>query len=125
MAQYEAGTCNIGGKERAQRRYLGVASLVVAFVTLAIGVAMALPPVFSLVSAVFIFGGAMGLLQSRQQFCAAYGWSARYGFDGQNGDVTDDDARSKDRMKALKITLRAAGYTLVGTFFVYGMLATI
>lgn len=121
MSDYQAGACNIGGQERSMRRLAGYGSLAAAAVYLAAVVALELPDSYVLGVGAFLFGGAIGLLQSRERFCVAYGMAGRYGFDDGSGAVEDAAARSRDRKRAAVIAGKAAAVAVVGTAVAYGL----
>lgn len=125
MTEYQAGACNIGGQERSQRRLAGYGSLTVGAVYLAAVVALSLPPIYSVGVGAFVFGGAIGLLQSRERFCVAYGMTGRYGFDDGSGAVADSAARSRDRKHAAVIAGKAGAIALVGTILAYGLVTVL
>jgi hypothetical protein len=61
-------------------------------------------------------GGAVGLLQARQQFCAWYGMAGvrNFGTLGQAERVEDPAARRADRAKAWAIGVAAGAIGLTG-----------
>ena len=110
---YQAGTCNIGPAEIARRRSFGRAGLAVsALLALALLWAGA-PPMARLLVAVPVAGSAVGLIQARLRFCAAFGFAGLRNFGRLGGAerVADGTARRADRRMALQIL--AAG-SLVG-----------
>lgn len=120
-SEYEPGTCNIGGRERKRRRQLGYASLGAAIVYIAGVLVAGYPETYLLGSFIFLYGGILGILQARRQFCAAYGLAGQYGFDDEAGAVEDEAAHSTDRTRALIIM----GQALAGAVFlvsvIYGL----
>jgi hypothetical protein len=110
---YRAGACNIGAAEIARRRTFGqiglAGSAILALALLAAGA----PPIARLLVAVPVAGSAIGLIQARLRFCAAFGLAGLRNF-GRRGDeerVADGAARRADFGMALRIL--AAG-SLVG-----------
>lgn len=118
-AEYESGACNIGGRERSRRRLAGYGSLAAGVTYLAAVVALGLPDSYVLGVGAFAFGGAIGLLQSRERFCVAYGMAGQYGFDDGSGSVGDATRRSRDRKRAAVLSAKAAGVAGVVTAVVY------
>lgn len=123
--EYQAGTCNIGTNERSQRRLAGYASLVVGIVYLLGVLALDLPGVYGAGLGVFAFGGAIGLLQSRERFCVAYGMAGQYGFDDGSGSVEDAGQRSRDRKHAIVLSAKAGAVAVVGAIAGYGLLTVV
>ena len=110
---YRAGTCNIGPAEIARRRSFGRAGLAVSAL-LALGLLGAgAPPIERLIVAVPVAGSAIGLIQARLRFCAAFGFAGLRNFGRLGGEerVADGAALRADRGVALRIL--AAG-SLVG-----------
>jgi hypothetical protein len=110
---YRAGACNIGPAEIARRRTFGRIGLVVsALVALALLVAGA-PAIVRLLVGLPVAGSAIGLIQARLRFCAAFGFAGlrNFGPVGHEQRVADAAARRADRGMALRII--AAG-SLVG-----------
>ena len=114
MTEYQPGVCNIGTVERRRRRLAGLGSFVVA-AAVVVAVAAGAIPTTTLWGAVpFVFGGWIGVLQDRFNFCVAFGALARYdlsGSGGASGSVVEAEAVSADRRKALKILLLSAAAT--------------
>ena len=110
---YRAGTCNIGPAEIARRRSFGRAGLAVSAL-LAVGLLGAgAPPIVRLLVGLPVAGSAIGLIQARLRFCAAFGLAGLRNFGRLGGAerVADGTARRADRRMALRIL--AAG-SLVG-----------
>ena len=103
--EYRPGACNIGQAEIAVRRRFGIAGVMAAGV-LAVGlVAVGAPRASRLLVALPLAAGAVGLLQARLGFCAAYGMSGVRNFSnlGQTTAVEDTTARGADRQRSLRI----------------------
>ncbi len=103
--EYRPGACNIGPAEIARRRRTGYAGLVAAG-----GLALALlaldaPTAARWLVALPLAGGAVGLLQARFRFCAAYGMAgvSNLGALGSVDRVEDAAARRADRTRARAI----------------------
>jgi hypothetical protein len=112
-AGYRPGACNIGSAEIARRRRFGLigltASALLALALLAAGA----PPITRFPVALPVAGSAIGLIQARLRFCAAFGIAGLRNFGPLGGEerVTEAAARRADRLMALRIV--AAG-SLVG-----------
>jgi hypothetical protein len=105
-SDYQPGTCNIGPDE-IRRRWLGGHLGAIAAVGLLAGLLfIGTPPVARLRVAIPAAGAAIGYLQAHLRFCAAFGLGGIYNF-GTPGDrraVVDEQARTRDRRRALAIT---------------------
>jgi len=120
-SDYQAGACNIGSTERNRRRQMGYVVSAVAVIYVGVVLWLGLPETYLLGTFVFLYGGALGILQARNRFCAAYGMTGRYGFDDGDGTVDDASARSQDRMRAFRLVGKAIAVALAGTAVVYGL----
>jgi hypothetical protein len=119
-AAYRPGSCNIGEEEIARRRRWGDASLLAALALLALLIATDAPREARLVLFLPATGSAVGYLQARARFCAAFGLLGVFNF-GRPGHVrrvADPEALRRDRAAALGIlaasTLIGAGAALAG-----------
>ena len=131
-AEYIAGSCNIGSAEITQRKRIGFIGLTI----LGVGFLIYLFSVYSLnltplLGFFFIFPGTMaaiGFIQAKQKFCAAYGFSSVANVSvhlGTTMKIEDEIERKKDRNKAIIITLQsifigaavAIVITILGFFF--------
>jgi hypothetical protein len=112
-AGYRPGGCNIGSAEIARRRTFGLIGLagsaLLALALLAAGAA----PIARLLVALPVAGSAIGLIQARLRFCAAFGIAGLRNFGPLGGEehVAEAAARRADRAMALRVL--AAG-SLVG-----------
>lgn len=113
---YQPGACNIGPAEIARRRRAGYAGLAATALLCAGLLAIDAPAAARLLVALPLAGGAMGFLQARFRFCAAYGMSGvrNLGALGSVDRVEDPGARRADRNRALLIGGAAAGIGLLG-----------
>lgn len=116
------GVCNIGPAEIARRRRAGhVAALatLAAFVALLV---LGAPPVARFVVALPAAGAAVGYLQARLKFCAAFGSLGVFNLGplGRTARVDDPAARARDRGRAWQIV---AGSAVVGA--VVGLVAVL
>ncbi|MUV90062.1 hypothetical protein GJ629_09285 [Halapricum sp. CBA1109] len=124
-SQYQAGACNIGGRERESRRRLGYAGFALAVVYTLAAMALSLPPDFAAGTGVLVYGGALGVLQARERFCVAYGMTGQYGFDGEEGAIEDSAARSTDLKRSLVLSAKASLLGVLGTGVGYGLLVAV
>jgi hypothetical protein len=108
--KYTPGICNIGTAEIRQRRRVGYIGLILTIIGAII--------YFGLVYTIgldFLFGvllfiptemAAIGFLQARNGFCAAYGFAKKQNVSADFGltlEVKDLSDQKEDRNKALKI----------------------
>lgn len=112
-SEYRPGGCNIGPEEIARRRRAGYAGLAAAAGLAGLLLAVDAPTASRWLVALPLAGGAVGLLQARLRFCAAYGFGGvrNFGPLGSVERVEDAAARRADRAKALGI---AAAGALIG-----------
>jgi hypothetical protein len=101
-ADYQAGSCNIGPAEIGRRRagHIGLlATVLLAALLWASGAASRLRLALALPASMM----AMGYLQAYFRFCAGFGAAGVYNFGalGTRQTVTDREAQSRDRRKAL------------------------
>jgi len=124
MAEYQPGVCNIGRDEQRTRRLGGVVSLVAALGVVGFVLASGRPDSLLLVSFPLFFGAAVGFVQARMRFCAAFGALARYdlsGSGGESGTGEDREAVRRDRRKAATVLAYAAGLAAIATAIVYSV----
>lgn len=110
--EYRAGACNIGPAEIAARRRSGYVGLAAAAGLAVALVAVDAPDAARWLVALPLSGGAIGLLQARFRFCAAYGFAGMRSLRalGAAERVEDADARRADRRRAVAIS--AAGLAI-------------
>jgi hypothetical protein len=111
MTDYIPGACNIGPAEIRRRRRGGIASGGIALAGLAAAVALDLPKPFRLLLAVPAGLSALGFLQARSRFCAAFGMLGLVNVGeglGERTSVTEATDRRADRRKAVGIAVRSA-----------------
>jgi hypothetical protein len=115
VSSYSPGACNIGPAEIARRRRGGHMGLVASLVLLALLMALGLPHAVRLLVALPAAGSAVGYLQARFHFCAAFGARGIYNFGdlGLAESVEAADARSRDRRRSLEITLASLAIGLL------------
>ena len=114
--EYRPGACNIGPAEIARRRRAGIAGLVVAVALAAALLVVGAPAASRWLVALPLAVGAVGLLQARLHFCAAYGAAGvrNFGVLGSVQRVEEAAARRSDRAKAIAIFLAAGAIGLGG-----------
>jgi len=115
-AGYRPGACNIGSAEIARRHRAGMLGISAAGVLAAALLLVGAPGVARWLVALPLAGGAVGLLQARLRFCAAYGAAGirNLGSLGQVERVEDPAARRADRAKAGLIILAGGASGLAG-----------
>jgi hypothetical protein len=111
---YVPGTCNIGAAEIAVRRRAGHAGLAVTAALAAVLVRAPLRRAWRLTLALPAAGAAAGYLQAQRRFCADFGFRGVYNFGdrGQERPVADEQARARDRRRALQIAATSAAIGL-------------
>ena len=110
QSEYVPGVCNIGAAEVARRRnggWVGLAITMVAFVAL---VWTDVNPWWRLLLFLPAMASASGFLQAHYRFCAGFSRIGVFNFGavGDTHQVTDEDARAKDRRRGNHISLYAA-----------------
>lgn len=103
--RYRAGACNIGPAEIARRRRAGWFGLGVAVAWAVLTVATAAGPLVRFGVVLPLAAAAVGFLQARRGFCAAYGLLGLRNFGplGAAEQVSDPEARRRDRAAALRL----------------------
>lgn len=126
MATYEPGECNIGPAERSKRRYAGYVGFLAGAVVVVAVPLLELDPIWLLASAAPFYGGFLGLLQARADFCAGFGLAGIYDV-SESGeervDVPDAAARRADRKRSLILQMQAValGVVLAGAVYLVGL----
>jgi hypothetical protein len=115
-AEYRPGACNIGPAEIARRRRAGMLGIGAAAALAAALLLVDAPAVARWLVALPLAAGAVGLLQARLRFCAAYGAAGvrNFGALGQAERVEDPAARRADRAKAGAIVLAGGAIGVAG-----------
>jgi hypothetical protein len=113
---YHPGACNIGPAEIARRRRTGIVGLAAAAVLTAALVLLGLPAGTRWLVAIPLAVGAIGLLQARFRFCAAFGLAGvrNFGTPGTVDRVEDAAARRADRSMAVAISLAGGAIGFAG-----------
>jgi hypothetical protein len=112
---YQPGVCNIGPAEIARRRRAGHVGLAATLGLLAVLVAVDAPPVARLLISLPAAVSASGYLQARLKFCAGFGSAGVFNFGEVGGteQVSDADARRRDRARARQIGMASFAIGLV------------
>jgi hypothetical protein len=118
--EYRPGTCNIGPAEIARRRRAGMLGIGAAVALAAALFLFHAPAAARWLVALPLAGGAIGLLQARLRFCAAYGAAGirNFGALGEAERVEDPAARRADRAKAVAIFLAGGAIGLAGALVI-------
>ena len=113
---YHPGACNIGPAEIARRRRTGIVGLAAAALLTAALVLLGAPAATRWLVAIPLAVGAIGLLQARFRFCAAFGLAGvrNFGAPGTVERVDDAAARRADRTKAVAISLAGGAIGVAG-----------
>ena len=109
-ALYLAGRCNIGAAEIARRRRFGHLGLALAVALLLTLLATDAPRESRLLLFLPAAGSAVGYLQARLRFCAAFGLLGVFNFGalGRGERVADPAALLRDRRSAVAIVAASA-----------------
>ena len=112
--KYTAGTCNIGEAEINQRRRIGLLGLGLTSVSIIIYLGLVYLIGLDILFGALVFlpaeMSAVGLLQARNKFCAAYGFTKQQNVSSSLGltlKIEDISNQKKDRNKALKIVFQS------------------
>jgi hypothetical protein len=117
--EYQPGVCNIGPTQQRRRLLLGVGSLLLAGVYVAVTVALAWPD-WSLALAVFpLYGAAMGGLQYRERFCIGFAGMGVFDVGDGTSEIADEEALAADRRKAVRLNAKAMGLAAAATVVVF------
>jgi hypothetical protein len=110
-AGYHPGVCNIGPAEIARRRRAGHVGALATVGLFTVLVALDAPPLARLTVALPAAVAASGYLQAWLKFCAGFGSRGTFNFGplGRVDEVTDPEARARDRAKATQIGLASLG----------------
>ena len=115
QALYQPGVCNIGPAEIARRRQAGHAGLATTVGLFAVLLVVDAPPIARFVVALPAAAAGSGYLQARFRFCAGFGSAGVFNFGeiGGTEQVTDADARGRDRAMARRIGLASLAIGVV------------
>ncbi|MFB6301114.1 MAG: hypothetical protein ABEH65_12730 [Halobacteriales archaeon] len=119
--EYQPGRCNIGSDEQRKRRTFGWFTFGAAALLVAAVVGLSLPTRVLLFAAVPLFGGFLGILQARANFCAGFAIAGIYRFTdtADPTSVEDASARRADRRRAVGIVLQATVAAVLSTIVLY------
>ncbi len=102
---YQAGVCNIGPAEIAERRRTGHIGLLATIVLFAALVLLGVPPLFRFIVALPAALAASGYLQAALRFCVAFGVLGVFNFGGRGAvhSIADSEARASDRKRVVQM----------------------
>jgi len=108
--RYEPGVCNIGPAEIARRRRAGHVGVVATIALFAFLVVIGAPDWTRALVALPAALAASGYLQAALRFCAAFGMGGVFNFGNRDAmqKIEDEEARARDRARALRIVAAAA-----------------
>jgi hypothetical protein len=119
--EYQPGVCNIGPAQQRRRLLLGVGSLVLAAVTVAVILAMAWPRWTLILSLFPLYGAAMGYFQYRERFCVGFAGIGVFDVGEGSQQVQDEAALEADRRRAVRLNTKSLAVGAVGSLVVYGV----
>jgi hypothetical protein len=90
--EYQPGVCNIGPREIARRRAIGVAGLVSSLVLAVALVALDAPPVARALVVIPLWGALISLEQARRKFCAGFAYAGIRSVSGSDATESVPDA---------------------------------
>ena len=104
--EYVPGVCNIGGEEIRYRRNFGWFSLALTVVLFLLMMTTGIGRWWRLTLFLPATMSAYGFIQARSKFCAGFAQRGLFNFGplGGTSKVEDEEYRSKDRRKGLRIT---------------------
>lgn len=108
-----AGACNIGAAEIARRRTFGRTCLAISAVLALALLAAGAPPIARLLVALPVAGAAIGLIQARLRFCAAFGIAGLRNLGPLGGQERVEEAAARRAGRAMAVRIIAGG-SLVG-----------
>ena len=117
-AEYVPGTCNIGPAETALRIRTGWWALALTLLLFVVLAAFSLRPPWALLLFVPSSVSAVGFIQARMHFCAAFGMKGVFNLGagvGRTETVTQAEFRRRDRRKAVLIIVYAVCAGIVVT----------
>jgi hypothetical protein len=107
-SEYIPGVCNIGLSEIQMRKYTGWFGLGITIILWIVFYIQNLPSVWRLLLFFPALMSAIGFLQAKMRFCAAFGILGFFNFNskvGQTNAVKQAAYRRKDKLKALLIII--------------------
>jgi len=119
--EYQPGVCNIGPAQQRRRLLLGIGSLLLAVVAVAVVLAMSWPR-WALFASLFpLYGAAMGYFQYRERFCVGFAGIGVFDVDGETRQVQDAAALEADRRRAVRLNAKSLAVGAVGALVIYGV----
>ena len=120
-ANYIPGTCNIGSGEIRRRQIVALIGLALSISSLVTIISTNAPRGARLGIFLPLAVASIGWVQSRKQFCLAYGFMGTFNFGklGQLSRVSDNASRAADRKTALSILFQAGAYAALATAIIY------
>ena len=115
---YIPGVCNINKDEIAYRQKAGYLGLGLAIVILLALFIFKAPQWSRIIVFLPLLVGVLGFLQAKNKFCVAYGAAGKQNAtDGSAtaSEITEADAKLKDKQKARKINIQAALISVIAT----------
>ena|SRR6056297_1211280 len=119
--EYQPGVCNIGPAQQRRRLLLGVGSLSVAAVTVALILAMGWPRWTLILSLFPLYGAAMGYFQYRERFCVGFAGIGIFDVGEGTAQVQDEEALAADRRRAVRMNTKSLAVGAIGSLVVYGV----
>jgi len=119
--EYQPGVCNIGPAQQRRRLLLGVGSLLLAVVTVAVILAMGWPR-WTLIASLFpLYGAAMGYFQYRERFCVGFAGIGVFDVGEGTNQVQDEAALEADRRRAVRLNTKSLAVGAIGSLVIYGV----
>ncbi|SFH57951.1 hypothetical protein [Planctomicrobium piriforme] len=120
--EYVPGVCNIGAAETQMRWIAGWTGLAITLALATLLIAYRADPRWRLLVFLPAFIGALGFIQAKWHFCAAYGVTGVFNVSASTGHqdtVEQAESREKDRRTAFFIIGLSALSAIVVTAVVY------
>jgi hypothetical protein len=121
--EYIPGVCNIGDTEAKSRLRMALLASVLT-ITIWASLLVLIVPTFTYLFLVLpAFAAATSYIQYKEHFCAGFGSEGFYNFSDKLGKIErsdNPDDVSKDRKKALSITIRALTVGIIVAAFAAG-----
>jgi hypothetical protein len=118
---YVPGVCNINREEIAKRRKIGQIGLTFFIIFLVVMLFVPISRYLRILLFIPAFVAATGFLQARNKFCVGYaGAGMENASDGSQEakTIADDDAKLKDKQKAMRMNIQCGLIALVVTVIV-------
>jgi hypothetical protein len=118
--EYQPGVCNIGPTQQRRRLLLGIGSLLLTVVAVAVILALSWPRWALLASLFPLYGAAMGYFQYRERFCVGFAGIGVFDVGEGTQEVADEAALEADRRRAVRLNAKSVAVGVVGAAAVYG-----